>query len=331
MNSTSLAFRRWETLPGVAPHVLFGETLGPGIYVLEFADGAEYVGQSLHPNSRFATHRRRFDDIVAVRFTPTRAAEMDRTEQALITARRDAGVELRNKTLLAQPFGASASLDSIIDQQEQAEWIDADPERARITIAPERIQLARERIAADPDRLPEPLREHPHARDAIESIATYVYEVIPSPAETESRGWVLSAWPSTNRSKNHRRFSTLSIQNVELFYLYEDLDDDGEWHQTMVLNVARTLRMSDEIEPYFEENSYRTTGPVWTAALSGWHDIGFLLSDPAVLLAARELALSQLRKGRAMFSRFHSETLADEVFKSIGDALDDGGADTLPL
>lgn len=55
-----------------------------------------------------------------------------------------------------------------------------------------------------------------------------------------------------------------------------------------------------------------------TAYLTGWHDLDDVLSDPDVLLAARELALGQLRKGRAMFSRFHSQALADEVFVRMG-------------
>lgn len=315
----SLRFRRWAAPPGVAPGVIFGEVLGSGIYVLEFADGSEYVGQSLQPNSRVATHRRHFaDEIVAIRFTPVPPEELNRVEQDLITDLRDADVLLRNRTLLSQPRGASA-LDLIVDQEEQLAWMDADPARAEIHIAPERVQLARERISSEPARLPTPLREHPHALDAVESIAEYVRQVIPLPAETEGRGWVLSAWPSTNRTRDHRRFSTLSIQNVELLFLFEDRDEGGAWHQTMVLNVAPTLQLTPELEPYFEEGAYRTAGPVQHASLSGWHDLGFLLEHPAVLLAARELALGQLRKGRAMFSRFHSEALADEVFTVLGD------------
>lgn len=322
MTPPSLRFRRWEVPPGVAPSVLFGETLGPGIYLLEFADGSEYVGQSLHPNTRFATHQRRFDDIAAVRFTPTARGDLDRVEQQLITVRRAADVQLRNKTLMSQPLGPSAALDSIIDQQEQAAWIGLGQDMAEPEISPERIELARRRIQAEPDRLPAPQREHPHTLDALESIAAYVYHVIPSPAETESRGWVLSAWPSTNRTKVHRRFSTLSIQNVELLWFMEDLTDDGEWLQRTMMNVAPTLPITPEIEDIAEEGSYRTVGPVTRLFFDDWNQVEAVLFAPGVLLAARELALGQLRKGRAMFSRFHSDALADEVFSWIADELE---------
>lgn len=321
MVSAPLPFRRWETPAGLAPSLIFEDGVGPGIYVLEFSNGDQYVGQSIHPATRFASHRRRWQDIVAVNFTPVPPEELDRVEQAMITEKRRADVRLRNRTVLAQPFGDSP-LDFIVTQEEQAAWIGADPMNAEPEVAPERIAAARTRRASCAPRLPAAMRDHPGFSDAVDSIAGYLYYVIPLPTETEGRGWVLSAWPSTNRTRDHRRFTTLSIQNVEMLYLYEDRTEDGAWEQTMVLNVHDSLELDDELRRLFFRNTYRTTGPVWTAAVHGWEDIGVLLGNPAVLLAARKLALSQLRKGRAMFSRAHSQALADEVFAHIGDVLD---------
>ncbi|MEI5004020.1 GIY-YIG nuclease family protein [Micrococcus yunnanensis] len=322
MVSAPLPFRRWETPAGLAPSLIFEDGVGPGIYVLEFSNGDQYVGQSIHPATRFASHRRRWQDIVAVNFTPVPPEELDRVEQAMITEKRRADVRLRNRTLLAQPFGDSP-LDFIVTQEEQAAWIGDDPMNVEREIAPQRIVEARARRRTDRGRLPEPVREHPHLAEAVDSIAGYLYYVIPLPTETEGRGWVLSAWPSTNRARSHRRFATLSIQKVEMLYLYEARTEDGEWEQTMVLNVHDSLEIDDELRPLFFQTAYRTTGPVWTTAVHGWEDIGVLLGHPAVLLAARKLALSQLRKGRAMFSRAHSWALADAAFAHIGDVLDD--------
>ena len=89
----------------------------------------------------------------------------------------------------------------------------------------------------------------------------------------------------------------------------------------MVLNVAPTLPDTSELGNLFDDGAYRTAGPVKTAYLAGWHDLDDVLSDPDVLLAARELALGQLRKGRAMFSRFHSQALADEVFACAAESI----------
>jgi len=331
MSALQLEFRRWRTPTGLAPSVVFDGDPGPGIYVLEFADGTEYVGQSLHPVSRLATHRRRWADIVAVRFASVPKAELNRVEQEHVTERRRAGIHLRNKTLLAQPFGESV-LDSIVTQGEQAAWIDTDPRRGDIHVAPERIEEARFRLSSEPDRLPREMRQHPSFDDALTSLAAYIYNVIPEPAETEGRGWVLSAWPSTGRTRSRRRFSTLSIQNVELIFLCEERLESGEWVQYTVLNVAETLHVPTDLTHVATKNRlYRTVGPVWTFDVDGWDSLPALLSYPALLVAARELVLGQLRKGRAMFSRFHSEALADECFAVIGETGNDTGPATLPV
>lgn len=194
-------------------------------------------------------------------------AGLDRVEPEIITGLRNEGVLLRNRTLMSQPLGNSA-LDAIVSQEEQAAWISADFQDADVFVAPERIALARARILAGPDRLPTPMRMHPQLMEALKSVATYLYNVIPYPHETEGRGWVLSAWPSTNRTRNHRRLSTLSIQNVELLFLFEDRSETGAWEQVMVLNVAPTLPDTSELGNLFDDGAYRTAGPVKTAYLA---------------------------------------------------------------
>lgn len=279
MVSAPLPFRRWETPAGLAPSLIFEDGVGPGIYVLEFSNGDQYVGQSIHPATRFASHRRRWQDIVAVNFTPVPPEELDRVEQAMITEKRRADVRLRNRTLLAQPFGDSP-LDFIVTQEEQAAWIGDDPMNVEREIAPQRIVEARARRRTDRGRLPEPVREHPHLAEAVDSIAGYLYYVIPLPTETEGRGWVLSAWPSTNRARSHRRFATLSIQKVEMLYLYEARTEDGEWEQTMVLNVHDSLEIDDELRPLFFQTAYRTTGPCGPPPFTGGRTSAFSSATP---------------------------------------------------
>ena len=79
-------------------------------------------------------------------------ADLDRVEQEIITGLRNEGVLLRNRTLMSQPLGNSA-LDAIVSQKVQAAWISADFQDADVVVAPERIELARARILADPNRL----------------------------------------------------------------------------------------------------------------------------------------------------------------------------------
>ena len=238
---------------------------------------------------------------------------------------------------MSQPLGPSAALDSIIDQQEQAAWIGLGQDMAEPEISPERIELARRRIQAEPDRLPAPQREHPHTLDALESIAAYVYHVIPSPAETESRGWVLSAWPSTNRTKVHRRFSTLSIQNVELLWFMEDLTDDGEWLQWTMMNVAPTLPITPEIEDIAEEGSYRTVGPVTRLFFDDWNQVEAVLFAPGVLLppvnspsasSARAVPCSPASTATPWLMRCSPGSQMSWSCRSLGQLFRPGGAET---
>lgn len=93
MHSSSRTFRRWDMPAGLAPFVMFGSDPEPGVYVLEFADGSEYEGQSIHPISRLATHRRRYKDIVAVCFTSVDRAGLDFGRLPRRGRRRRAGTD----------------------------------------------------------------------------------------------------------------------------------------------------------------------------------------------------------------------------------------------
>lgn len=93
-------FRTYATPPGTSLSV----QLGPfgdrcGIYVLRFADGEQYVGQSVDVVNRFTSHRRRWDDIQAIEFCHVSREILDDAEKETIQLRRDAGVRLRNSAL----------------------------------------------------------------------------------------------------------------------------------------------------------------------------------------------------------------------------------------
>lgn len=68
-NRRELHFVRWAMSPDTSPAALIPVEMGRcGVYVLEFGDGEQYVGQSVSLLARLATHRRRWPDIVAIRF-----------------------------------------------------------------------------------------------------------------------------------------------------------------------------------------------------------------------------------------------------------------------
>ena len=78
--------RRWEVTNDVAPSVYFGlDRKLCGIYTLEFEKGERYIGQTIDPVSRPSSHRRRWDDIVAVSVIECGPEELNNLERAMIS------------------------------------------------------------------------------------------------------------------------------------------------------------------------------------------------------------------------------------------------------
>ncbi|WP_124106152.1 GIY-YIG nuclease family protein [Kocuria tytonicola] len=320
MNSAVLQFKEWDAPAGVSSSVLFDAGLMSGIYILGFANGEEYVGKTVNFPRRFTDHRRRWPDIVFVRFAPVLPENLDRMERAVVSEREAAGVILRNLLLLAQPLGPSR-LDVLIDKQAQAEWLTAGADYQGLAVDPHRTRVARRRMRSrqNLDRL----MRHPKAHQVISAVAAYVGKVIPSPDLGEGGLWTLTAVPGTSRGPTNRRLATLSIQNVEVMFLGEHKDEAGEWRPYSVLNISDRGELPDDVSGHFEaHNGYRSAGTVRAAWLEGLHAIPELLDIPEVLLAARSLALGQLRKGRGAFSGYHNDAFADAVFVEIGASVD---------
>lgn len=312
----TLRFRQWDTPVGLAASALFEEHLACGIYVLVFANGEEYVGQTVNFPNRFSTHRRRWSDIASVRFAEVLRDDLDQAERAVIRQRVSAGICLRNLTLLAQPFGPSP-LDLVVDREVQAAWLAADAQDEPVEIDEQRTRVAQRRIQTRSRH--DELRAHPRYGDVLESVAEYVAHVIPWPHETEGMQWTLTAFPSTSRSRDHRRLATLSIQNVEVLVLAEGREPDGDWEPYTFMNAAILPTVPSELAHLVSEvDGYHSAGIVHQFNVAGLDIVGELLSFPEVRLAARALALGQLRKGRSVFSRFHNDAFTDEVFVRIG-------------
>ena len=129
----------------------------------------------------------------------------------------------------------------------------------------------------------------------------------------------MTALPSTARRRDNRRLATLSIQNVEMVFLGEFREDDGEWVGYTRLNTAPLAAIPAELTGLSEAHDhYRSVGRVQSFDLDGCAVLGQLLEGfPEVRHAARRLALGQLRKGRAMFAQAHNDTFADEVFAEL--------------
>jgi hypothetical protein len=285
-----------------------------GLYVLEFSGAEEYVGQTLNVVGRVADHRRRWDDIEAVRFRRISArGDLDGPEKELIHARLAKGLVLRNNRHSVVPMNFDTDLDWDVAPGEQAAWLNDDvwlPDvRERVDDPGQRQR----RMAAY-----QRLKEHPRFDDVVEAVGRYVADCIPRPRATELTFWSLSAAPSTNRSSSPR-LAVVSINSMETLVIGHDLGDPGQL--CGFVNVAGE-RLSSfgrrSIQPITRRRvPYEAGGPdVRQVHFRDPKELIDLLRDhrTGLVAAARELNLRAMRKGPTFQWRWHCLALADHIF-----------------
>ena len=286
-----------------------------GVYVLEFTDGTEYVGQSVSLLSRFTTHRRRWPgEIVGVRFVPLPASMLNEVERDTIAQRVAEGARLRNVDLVALPL-RSEVLDLVVDPAVQDEWLSGqvDP----VVIGYRGTQAAQRRRTLAKYRQ---LAEHDDFEKIVTGLASYIGSCIPWPHQTECGFWVVTSLPLTSRSKDRHRLAVVSINNVETLVLAETLQDDGQWATGGFMNIALTAQLPEEFANLVEPSNYRSTGDVHRLRFE-LDDLTDFLDEESIANGARELSIGLLRKGKGMFARFHDYNLADDIFIELDRAL----------
>ncbi len=208
-----------------------------GIYVLYFADGSGYVGQTIDICARFANHRRTYPDLTMLQFARVpqslSSIEMDQLEvqQMRIQAQ---SMALRNiihyvgGDILLRP----SKLDPVVPVEHQLSFLESGavgPDATNRVIDP--TQLAKGQRAY------ERLMKHPMAESACTSGQLYAQQSVPCPRATERRFWAVSAAPSTNGGA---RLLVVSINTPETLVI--GAFDDEMWG---FVNVSRTSLVED--------------------------------------------------------------------------------------
>lgn len=313
----AMRFKRWVTDDSVSLSVHSSDACG--IYVLEFADGEEYVGQTRHLLQRVSAHRRRWPgEIVAIQFCRTARKSLDQAERDVIQQRRQHGARLRNIDLVGLPL-RSTVLDRYVDEVDIEDWLDFDMtdgedilndigDRGVVALQKGQPRVSFRELAARPDY--EVVRL---------GLASYLQQCVPFPHRTEQRIWVVTSMPATSRTKTARRLAAITINNVEALVLADEVSEGGERYTGGFLNVAPLGAAARELgDAYFvQEVAYGTTGAVTTIHFADVGGLLDLLFDPVVGHAAREFAVGLLRKGGSMMAKYHDYALADDVFATI--------------
>lgn len=231
-------YQRWPLSPGqsIAPLIQRDRR---GIYVLEFANGELYVGQSVNVVSRFATHvhgsshHEPWADIIAIRFRPILEDDLDEAERSEIQRLRKTGHTLRNK---AGNLGHErpAPLDKVVTIEEQHHWAAGAPNyelgrlRKRIA-AGQPLRRAQGSSSSAPlsnnsanTKLAAYFAQPSHQQGIwqgvhsaiIRDLGFLLKNIIPNAVDTELDYWTLSDMPSTSGG----RFACLNTGVLELAY-----------------------------------------------------------------------------------------------------------------
>jgi hypothetical protein len=277
-----------------------------GIYVLHFADGQHYVGQSVEVTARFVAHRRNYPDIDQVSFKPVPRALLDAEERRAVHQFEQAGLALRNIEFVSWPIGVS-SFDQVMPAEDQERWL-ADLTWID-TRGPRGADPAlRHRTA---HKLAQ-LRKRPEYEQAIGLTRAYVRTAIPAAWRGEMQFWSVSCLPSP------AVYMRVNVYQQEVFRV--DREGDELYCALFLsrlprlerfrLRRARLLRSRGVVE--IIEGGYAPGGQnQMSLYIHGASNALKLLRNEAVLAAARRFSLSLMKKGPNLNRESHCIDLAD--------------------
>lgn len=289
---------------------------GCGVYVLEFDDGTQYVGQTVSLLSRLASHRRRWPgQIIAVAFAELPPEALTQAERDVVVRIADSGVGLRNTDLVALPL-SSAALDLVVDRVVQDDWLRGETDSLNIgdrgALALQRrrtLQRYRTLVART---------DYPAI---LQAAADYTRCCLPWPHQTEARFWSITSMPSTGKNSMWHRLAAITVNNVETLVLGEFLDNAADrWEPRGFLNLDAHASVPRSLALDVEVGEYKTIGTVKRLLVGDSRDVSTALKHPAVAEGARRLAIGLLRKGRGMVSRYHDFNIADDIFATLQQA-----------
>lgn len=286
-----------------------------GIYVLRFqaVDGTPpeaYVGQALDVRERFATHRRRWPDIVTLEFAPTASDNLDDAERRTIsTIGREAS--LRNLLLTDKPGGWGDLEVSVTDRRSALlPW-----ERDR------RATIGDESSESDWGRYWR-LRGMAEYSDLRSVLASYIHETVPDPVLMSGGGWALSALPKTQATRRDFRLCTVNCGSIETLYARR-LEQGGIARVQVHINVSADADVSPVTEipgATIRCPIYRSI-PTTQIIAENLALARYLLTLAPVLDGAYALNTALMRKGSRLFGRFHNRAFADDILTGIHDRL----------
>lgn len=313
-----------------------------GIYILEFANGQRYVGQTInfvgrfHSHIRGSDHHEPWDDITRLMVMDAKPADLNELEFQVIAWQKNEGYSLRNK-VFNFGFEGPSQLDETIPIIDQLHWAngDSDYDIEAIRQAADRPFEGDTKLHQSPEGQQPWLNESTAdaswrtVADAVcADLGAVIARAIPEAVELENVYWTVSDYPSTVGG----RLATLNVGTVEVLFVqretYDLIRGDGELvtiHCSMLNTSAGTVLTDGELQERWQTsapfltNSARSVqygiGPVDNLMIpTGF--VGQALDHPVILQGVREFCLNLMRSSQSgLFRRWHSRELTRRVYE----------------
>lgn len=281
-----------------------------GIYAYEFSDGTWYVGKSVDVRDRHVQHMHEYRHMDP----PLHASKMlwatfSGTDQQLDFAESEAiawfeskGYDLRNKMKTGRPGG---SLEVVVDTGEG--WgvpIPWDRDR----IPPSTREFAFEEQPRMKEKF-QKLQDLPEYDGIIDTLAWYVNNTIPAPADTAGSLWVATAMPQT-----YGRICCITCQNVEALVLFEDgaFDKKGPWG---FINAKPDADMMVFAWSQIELSSYTNLRNCIAYTFDDLDAMNYALSSDRMLDCCYRVNSELMRKGASMMKRYNNPYLIEAILE----------------
>ncbi len=284
-----------------------------GVYLLTFADGDRYLGRTNDIVTRVGGHSRCYEDITGVEFLPTPSGDLDATFRAC-----EARLGALNRNHFGEDFDKKRTRRSNTRADpfsERIRWMEENLAEGDVSRPPE-LPDQRERTRPNFDRL----GAHADFDPLCRLIALFLERVVPAPAATERRNWVITSMPSTARTRVWHRLICLSVNNVEALTIGEQFEG-ARWTVAGFLSAAATTRATRSLLPegavrkggYIAPAYYQTVGKVSQIGFDSLAALKPLLDSDRVLDLVSELVMRLMWRGTGLYGRFHDYNLADIV------------------
>jgi hypothetical protein len=281
-----------------------------GVYVLHFANGDYYVGQTIDITRRFPQHRARHGDISKVSFCPLGRRSLDLNEAQLIRLLETAGFSLRNIDMTNILPTEPGDFDDLMDAQQQQQWlttlsfVDLEGPRPQPT---KNDQLYSERF--------EDLMCLEWANDLLDIVRIYIHNGIPAILRGEAQYWQASVLPGS-----YTVLVRININWQEVFFA--TINEHGPCFYMIVSKRELQRAFGDDLagltyrypDLEWEDSFYRSGGSDQVSLLiEGIDAVRLVLADPDVLPAIRVFNMRLMKRGKCPWARSHNFKLMNAI------------------